>query len=59
LQAMQDDLKLAKDASEEAQSSISSERYLDAVARANTAKAKATAVIDQVKAARQKTGKRG
>ena len=58
LQAMQDDLKLAKDASEEAQSSISSERYLDAIAKANTAKEKATAIIDQVKAARQKTGKR-
>jgi len=58
LEIMKGDLQLAQDASVEAQNAISSERYLDALAKANTARDKATVIIEQVKAARQKTGKR-
>jgi hypothetical protein len=58
LEIMKGDLKLAQEASVEAQNSISAERYLDAIAKANTAKDKATVIIEQVKDARQKVGKR-
>lgn len=58
LEMMQGDLKIAQDASLEAQNAISGERYLDAIAKANTAKEKANGVIEQINAARQKVGKR-
>ena len=59
LEMMQNDLKLAQEASAEAQDAISGERYLDAIAKANTAKEKATGIIEQVNAARQKLGRKG
>lgn len=58
LEMMQGDLKIAQDSSMEAQNAISGERYLDAIAKANTAKEKANSIIEQVNAARQKVGKR-
>ena len=59
LEAMQVDLKLAQDAAMEAHDAISSEHYLEAIAKANTAKEKATGIIEQVKTAQQKRGRRG
>jgi len=58
LEIMQNDLKLAQEASLEAQDAVNAERYLDALAKVNTAKEKATVIIEQVKAARLKVGKR-
>ncbi len=58
LEIMQSDLKLAEEAAMEANNAISAERYLDALAKANTAKEKAGLIIEQVKAAQQKVGRR-
>ncbi|MBM3791971.1 MAG: DUF4398 domain-containing protein [Acidobacteria bacterium] len=54
LEAMQNDLKLAEEASAEASMALSQEKYLEALAKANTAKEKTTAVTDQVNAAIEK-----
>jgi len=54
LEAMQNDLKVAEEAMTEANTSMSGEKFKDALANANSAKEKITAVIDQVKAAQEK-----
>jgi hypothetical protein len=58
LEAMQNDLKLAEEAAAEANNAMFTEQYKDALAKANTAKEKAAAIIEQVKAAREKLGKK-
>ena len=58
LEAMQNDLKLAEEAAAEANNAMFTEQYKDALAKANTAKEKAMAITEQVKAARAKLGKR-
>ncbi len=58
LEAMQADLKLAEETATEANNAMSAERYKEAFAKVNTAKEKATAIIEQVKAAQEKLGKR-
>ena len=57
--AMQNDLKLAEEAAAEASTSMTTEKYIDALAKADTAKTKASGIIEQIKAARQKIGRRG
>ena len=59
LEAMQNDMKLAEAAAAEANSALAAEKYYDALAKANTAKDKSTSVIEQVKNARLKLGRRG
>jgi hypothetical protein len=54
LEAMQNDLKLAEEASTEAGNALSTEQYIDALAKANAAKTKAAAIIEQVNAAKLK-----
>lgn len=58
LEAMQNDLKLAEEAAAEANNAMFTEQYKDALAKANTAKEKAMAITEQVKAAREKLGKK-
>jgi hypothetical protein len=59
IEAMQSDLKSAEEAEAAATQAMSQEKYMDALGNANTAKAKASGVIDQVKAAKEKVkGKR-
>lgn len=59
LEAMQSDLKSAEEAQAAATQAISQEKYMDALGQANTAKTKASGIIDQVKAAKEKVkGKR-
>ncbi len=58
LEAMQNDLKLAEESAAEANNAMTSENYLDALAKANTAKEKTLSIIEQVNAARQKLGRR-
>jgi len=59
LEALQADLTAAGEASTAASQAMSQEKYADALAQANTAKTKATAIIDQVNAAKEKVkGKR-
>jgi hypothetical protein len=54
LEAMQSDLKSAQEAQAAATQALSQEKYKDALAQANTAKTKASGIIDQVKAAKEK-----
>lgn len=59
LEAMQSDLKSAEEAQAAATQAMSQEKYMDALGQANTAKTKASGIIDQVKAAKEKVkGKR-
>ncbi len=59
LEAMQGDLTAAEEASTAASTAMSQEKYADALAQATTAKTKATTIIDQVTAAKEKIkGKR-
>lgn len=59
LEAMQNDLTMAKEAAAEANNAMLSEKYPDALAKASTAKQKSFSIIEQVKNARQKLGRRG
>ena len=54
LEALQADLTAAGEASTAASQAMSQEKYADALAQANTAKTKATAIIEQVNAAKEK-----
>jgi hypothetical protein len=54
LEALQADLTAAGEASTAASQAMAQEKYADALAQANTAKTKATAIIDQVNAAKEK-----
>jgi hypothetical protein len=59
IEAMQSDLKSAEEAQTAATQAMSQEKYMDALGKANTAKTKASGIIDQVKAAKEKVkGKR-
>jgi hypothetical protein len=58
LEAMQNDLKLAEESAAEANTAVASGNYIDALAKANTAKEKASSIVDQVQSARQKLGRR-
>ncbi|MBN2242030.1 MAG: hypothetical protein JW793_05015 [Acidobacteria bacterium] len=58
LEAMQNDLKLAEETAAEANNAMATDNYLDALAKANTAKEKAAAIVEQVKSAREKLGRR-
>jgi hypothetical protein len=55
IEAMQGDLTLAEEAMNEANTAMAGEKYMDALTKANSAKEKASAVIEQVKAAQEKT----
>ncbi len=54
LEAMQADLKSAEEAQAAATTAMGSEKYMDALAQANTAKTKANGIIEQVNAAKEK-----
>jgi len=54
LEAMQNDLKLAEESLNEATQAMSAEKYMDAQAKANSAKEKANTVISQVQQAIEK-----
>ncbi|MGD0309400.1 MAG: DUF4398 domain-containing protein [Acidobacteriota bacterium] len=54
LEAMQSDLKAAGDAQAAATQAMSSEKYNDALSQAKIAQTKATGIVDQVKAAKEK-----
>ncbi len=54
LEALASDLKTAEEATAAASQAMSQEKFKDALAQAETAKAKATGVIDQVNAAKTK-----
>jgi hypothetical protein len=54
LEAMQSDLMSAQEAQAAATQALSQEKYMDALGQANTAKTKASGIIDQVKAAKEK-----
>jgi hypothetical protein len=54
IEAMQNDLKVAEESMNEATTDMSGEKYMDALAKANSAKEKISAVIEQVNAAREK-----
>lgn len=54
IEAMQNDLKVAEESMNEANAAMSGEKYMDALAKANSAKEKITAVNEQVKAAIEK-----
>ncbi len=58
LEAMQNDLKLAEESAAEANNAMTAEKYLDALAKASTAKEKTLSIIEQVNTARQKLGRR-
>jgi len=59
IEAMQNDLKLAEESAAEANTAMTADKYIDALAKANTAKEKTSIIIEQVKSARQKLGRRG
>jgi hypothetical protein len=59
IEAMQNDLKLAEESHSEASQAISQEKYKDALAKAASAKEKASAIIEQVKQAQEKIKGRG
>jgi hypothetical protein len=59
LEAMQNDLKIAEESQSEASQAISQEKYKDALAKAASAKEKASAIIEQVKQAQEKIKGRG
>jgi hypothetical protein len=54
LEAMQNDLKIAEESLNEANTAMTQEKYLEAVTKANSAKEKASAVVEQVKTALEK-----
>ncbi len=54
LEALQSDLKSAEEAATAASQAMSQEKFKDALAQANTAKTKASGVIEQVNAAKAK-----
>lgn len=54
LEAMQNDLKSAEEAATAASTAMSQEKYMDALAQANTAKTKANGIVEQVTAAKEK-----
>ncbi len=54
LEALQGDLKSAEEALAAATTAMSSEKFMDALAQANTAKTKANGIIEQVNAAKEK-----
>ncbi len=54
LEAMQSDLKSAEEAAAAATQAMSQEKFKDALGQANTAKTKASGIIDQVTAAKEK-----
>ncbi len=54
IEAMQNDLKLAEEDSAEASQAMSQEKYMDALAKANSAKEKASAITSQVQQAIEK-----
>ncbi len=54
LEAMQNDLKLAEEALGEANTAMAQSKYSDALAKAESAKSKATGIIDQVAKAQEK-----
>ena len=54
LEALQSDLKSAEEAAAAASQAMSQENFKDALAQANTAKTKASGVIDQIDAAKAK-----
>ena len=58
LEAMQNDLKLAEEAAAEANNAMTTENYPDALAKADSAKTKAAAIVEQITAARQKLGRK-
>ena len=58
LEAMQNDLKLAEESAVEANTAMTAEKYIDALVKANTVKEKTSFIIEQVKSARQKLGRR-
>ncbi len=58
LEAMQEDLRLADEALSEANQAMSQEKYLDALTKANSAKEKADAIIEQVGRALAKVRRR-
>jgi hypothetical protein len=55
LEAMQNDLKVAEEALTEANTALSNGQYKDALTKAESAKEKTTAIIDQVQKALEKT----
>ncbi len=57
LEAMQSDLKSAEEAAAEAAQSNVQGKYLDAIAKADSAKTKASAIVEQVNQAKAKKGK--
>jgi hypothetical protein len=59
LEAMQNDLKVAEESITEANTSMTGEKYKDALAKATSAKEKITSVVDQVKAAQEKAKGKG
>ncbi len=54
LEAMQNDLKLAEESLTEANAAMSQSKYAEALAKADSAKTKTSAIIDQVKKAQEK-----
>ncbi|MBN2319988.1 MAG: hypothetical protein JXR49_12960 [Acidobacteria bacterium] len=58
LEAMQNDLKLAEENAVEANNAMAAEKYPDALAKSRTAKEKSSSIIEQVKSARQKLGRK-
>lgn len=58
LEALQSDLKTAEEATAAASQAMSQEKFKDALAQAETAKTKASGVIDQVSAAKAKVGRK-
>ncbi len=58
LEAMQNDLKAAEDSGAEITQAMSQEKYLEALAKINAAKSKASGIVEQVKQAREKAGMR-
>jgi len=54
IEAMQNDLKVAEESINGANTDMSGEKYMDALAKANSAKEKIAAVTEQVKAAQEK-----
>jgi multidrug efflux pump subunit AcrB len=59
IEAMQNDLKVAEESQNEAGQAMSQEKYKDALAKAASAKEKASSIIEQVKQAQEKIKGRG
>ncbi len=54
LEAMQNDLKIAEESLAEANAAMSQSKYAEALAKADSAKSKASGIIDQVRKAQEK-----